>query len=101
MTGSVGEDWNELPVILGDRHSSLALCVQAATKKGRKNSFVIMNRLPGTAGLSPRARKQAILHFDVTFTSGHVASLRQSSRDCSLPPNECRGIPNEAILLAQ
>lgn len=80
MAGSVGEDWIELPVILGDRHSSLALCVQAATKKGRKNSFVIMNRLPGTAGLSPRARKQAILRCDVTFTSGHVASLPEFLR---------------------
>lgn len=74
MTGSVGEDWIELPLILGHCHSSLAVRVQAATKKGRKNSFVIMNRLPGTAGLSPRARQRAILRCDVTFTSGHAAS---------------------------
>lgn len=80
MTGSVGEDWIRLPVTSGDRHSSLALCVQAATKKGRKNSFVIMKRLPGTAGLSPPARKQPILRCDVTFTSGPVASPPEFSR---------------------
>lgn len=83
MTGSVGEDWIELPLILGHCHSSSAVGVQAATKKGWKKSFVRMNSLPGTEGLSPRALKQAIFHSDVTFKSGHIASGRELL-DCGL-----------------
>lgn len=66
-----------------------------------EKGFVLVSSLPGTAGLSLRALQQAILQNDVTFTSWRVVPRWEylSHWDCSLQPNECEGIPNEAVLL--